>query len=402
MEFWLAFAVAVIVATAILMLAWRRRAISAEATLRSVASLVDGDGIGSALVGEVRARVDSTGVAEALQTAYLGAIEGASIGIALVDSSGDIQYTNPAGERLLVGDAERAVLRTRVSALSQRVGEHGHVEQIESDIHDPVRTVVTTTAVPLATDTGGVALVAIYLEDLSDRKRVDAMRTDFVANASHELKTPLGALSILAEALAQTDDEDTRARLAGRLRAEASRMANVIDDVVRLAETESLSIEFEPVEVAELVDEASEAVTALAGEKHIELVRGDIIDGTVAASREQMTSAVRNLLVNAITYTAAKEEPGTVRYSVRREGQSMCIDIQDTGIGIPDRYVDRVFERFFRVDRARSRESGGTGLGLSIVKNVALAHGGTVRLHSEVGAGSTFTICIPEAVKAPE
>ena len=80
----------------------------------------------------------------------------------------------------------------------------------------------------------------------------------------------------------------------------------------------------------------------------------------------------------------------------------MCIDIQDTGIGIPDRYVDRVFERFFRVDRARSRESGGTGLGLSIVKNVALAHGGTVRLHSEVGAGSTFTICIPEAVKAPE
>ena len=402
MEFWLAFAVAVIVATAILMLAWRRRAISAEATLRSVASLVDGDGIGSALVGEVRARVDSTGVAEALQTAYLGAIEGASIGIALVDSSGDIQYTNPAGERLLVGDAERAVLRTRVSALSQRVGEHGHVEQIESDIHDPVRTVVTTTAVPLATDTGGVALVAIYLEDLSDRKRVDAMRTDFVANASHELKTPLGALSILAEALAQTDDEDTRARLAGRLRAEASRMANVIDDVVRLAETESLSIEFEPVEVAELVDEAAEAVRALAGEKHIELVRGDIIDGTVAASREQMTSAVRNLLVNAITYTAVKQEPGTVRYSVRREGQSMCIDIQDTGIGIPDRYVDRVFERFFRVDRARSRESGGTGLGLSIVKNVALAHGGTVRLHSEVGAGSTFTICIPEAVKAPE
>ena len=107
-------------------------------------------------------------------------------------------------------------------------------------------------------------------------------------------------------------------------------------------------------------------------------------------------SAIRNLLENAITYTAVKGEEGTVSYGARREDGSICFDVKDTGVGVPDRYADRVFERFFRVDRARSRESGGTGLGLSIVKNVALAHGGSVSLRSEVGVGSVFTICIPE------
>lgn len=397
MEPWTLIAVLVVIAVAMMAFLWRRRAIAAEGSLRSIGQVIATDETGSNLVDEVRSTVLAAVHDRAMAAAYLGALEGASVGVAIADETGGIQYANPTCSHLLLGDGESAVLRTRVAALARRVNENQSIEQIESNVHDPVRRVLVTTAVPLASGTRDVGTVAIYIEDLSDQKRVDVMRSDFVANASHELKTPLGALSILAETLAETEDEDARARLAGRLRDEATRMAVVIDDVVRLAETESLGIEFETVQVAELVDEAARSVRHLASGTQIDVRRGEVVEGEVAASREQLTSAVRNLLENAITYTAVKEGPGTVTYHVRRENRSMCVDVEDSGIGIPSRYVDRVFERFFRVDRARSRESGGTGLGLSIVKNVAQAHGGTVRLQSEVGVGSTFTICIPEA-----
>lgn len=367
--------------------------------MRTIALLVGADDTDSDLARQVRSRLSVAAETERDASAYLGALEGASIGIAIVGCQGEAIYTNPAGEQLLLGDGERAVLRTRASALVQRVCQRGAIEQIESDIHEPVRRVLTTTAVPLPLDATGAGSVALYIEDLSDRERVDAMRTDFVANASHELKTPLGALSILAETLAATEDDEARFRLTDRLRAEAIRMAHVIDDIVQLAETESLGMEFELVEVVVLLDEAVEAVRSLAAESRIDLVRGDIVDGRIAASRRQIVSAVRNLLENAITYTAAKAEGGEVSYSARRDADSICIDVEDSGIGIPDRYADRIFERFFRIDRARSRESGGTGLGLSIVKNAALAHGGSVGLKSEVGSGSTFTICIPESAE---
>ena len=399
MGIWLALALVVIVVLAIAVLVLRRRALSAEATMHSVAMLVDGDATGADLARRVRTRMSIAAEAEAAAATYLGALGGASIGILIVDCAGEVLYMNPAGEEILSGDGERALLATRVSALAKRVCDHGTVEQIESDVHDPVRKVLTTTAVPLPSDAPAVASVALYIEDLSDQKRVDVMRTDFVANASHELKTPLGALSILAETLAETQDDETRSRLADRLRAEALRMANVIDDVVQLAETESRGVEFEVVKVSELVDEAADEVRSLAREKTIDLARGDVTAGSIAASRRQIVSAIRNLLENAITYTAVKGGDGVVSYSARREDGSICIAVRDTGVGIPDRYTDRVFERFFRVDRARSRESGGTGLGLSIVKNVVLSHGGSVSLQSEIGVGSTFTICLPEVTE---
>lgn len=397
MEPWTLIAVLLLVAMAAATFVWRRRAMNAEASLHSIGAVIATSKNGSDLVGEVRTAVEIATRMNATAAAYLGVLEGASIGVAMANEMGEIQYCNSACRTDLFGDRKSELLRTRVSALARRVSESQRVEQIESNVHDPVPKVLTTTAVPLPPDAGSAGAVAIYIEDLSAQKRVDVMRTDFVANASHELKTPLGALSILAESLAGTHDEDARARLAGRLRDEATRMAVVIDDVVRLAETESLGVEFEVVEVVELVDDAVESVQHLASTKQINVVRGEIVRGDVSGSREQLTSAIRNLLENAITYTAVKDGPGIVTYRVRRERHSMCIDVEDTGIGVADRYVDRVFERFFRVDRARSRESGGTGLGLSIVKNVAQAHGGSVALHSAVGVGSTFTICIPEA-----
>jgi len=399
MEIWPILAVLTIIVLLALTVRWHRRAMTDEATLLSIASLVDVGDAGSDLVREVRSRVSTIAESETAAQRYCGTLDGAAIGIALFDPLGEIRYVNPVGERLLIGNGEQTVLRPRISALVQRVAQSGGIERIESDVHDPVRRVLMATGVPLRVGGLNADSVAVYIEDLSDRKRVDAMRTDFVANASHELKTPLGALSILAETLAETTDVDARSRLAGRLRSEAARMANVIDDVVRLAETESSGLEFEVVQVSDLVDSAVESVAPLAADKHIELVRGEIATGGIAASREQVTSAIRNLLENAIVYTAVKDGTGTVTFRVQRKEGMMHIEIQDTGVGIPDQYVDRVFERFFRVDRARSRESGGTGLGLSIVKNVAQAHGGTVYLTSEVGVGSLFTICIPEATQ---
>ena len=228
------------------------------------------------------------------------------------------------------------------------------------------------------------------------------MRTDFVANASHELKTPLGALALLAETLADTRDEELRLRLAQRLQSEASRMASVVNDVLQLAETESLGAEYVHVSVSDLLAEAVKSVESIAAENEITLIEDDVEDATVAADRKQLLSAVSNLLNNAITYTAVKDEPGIVRYRSYLDDSTICVEVEDTGIGIPSRYTDRVFERFFRVDRARSRESGGTGLGLSIVRNVARAHGGSARVRSEVGVGSTFTISLPVVPEVAE
>lgn len=396
METWFVLLTAAILGLVIVAIGLNARRVAAEATLREIRSVASVDVDGDPLVAEVRQSYERVSASEAVGRRYFETLDAASIGIALLDASGDVQFANPVAERLLMGGGESAVLHARTSALVRRVSESGSTEQIVSDIHEPTRRVLTSTAVLVSRGSDASGTVAVYITDVSDRERVDAMRTDFVANASHELKTPLGALSILAETLAETQDEATRTRLASRLRSEAVRMAHVIDDIVRLAETESLATRFTAVNVSELVDGAADSVAMLASSKGIDLVRGEMATGVVDGSDEQMMSAVRNLLENAITYTAVKGEGGTVDYRVERSDGLMCIVVRDTGVGIAKQYIDRVFERFFRVDRARSRESGGTGLGLSIVRNVAQAHGGSVSVTSEVGVGSTFTIRIPD------
>lgn len=376
---------------------WRVRAVHAEAMLRSIGAEVGSEHMDSALIRKVRADQVRLAEAEASAASSYGALESAPIAIQSLDGDGLVSYSNAMARSLFAGDDENAILRARATALAQRVGETGRVTRIEVDVHEPERRILSLTALPLADSTGLSGAVGLYVEDLSARRRFDAMRTDFVANASHELKTPLGALSLLAETLAATSDETQRERLAQRLRSESARMANVIDDVAQLAETESLSAEFERIAIIVPLGEAVSSVEATARDRDIQLVAGDLVDAVVDGSRDQLASAFRNLLMNAIAYTAIKGEGGVVTYRTLLEGNTVCVQVEDSGIGIPARYTDRVFERFFRVDRARSRESGGTGLGLSIVKNVAIAHGGAVRVESRVGEGSVFTICVPVA-----
>ena len=164
-----------------------------------------------------------------------------------------------------------------------------------------------------------------------------------------------------------------------------------------MSDTESLGAEYTHVSTAEVVRRSVSSIEGLAAEQGIVVLPDDVVDATVVADEDQLVSAVTNLLQNAVTYTAVKGEAGIVRYRCGVEDGFAVIEVEDTGIGIPARYTDRVFERFFRVDRARSRESGGTGLGLSIVRNVAKAHGGSVSVTSKVGLGSTFAIRLPVA-----
>lgn len=387
--------VAVAVAAVIGVIVLRRQTVARGRTLRSVSRAVGVDDMDADLVRAVRAMARAAEEASVQANSYAAALQGANVGIALLSPTGAIEYANPSAQLMLEGPREKAVLRTRVTALGQRVFNSNEPEVIEVDIHDPERRVLALTAVPLEIDGGSVGSVCLYIDDLSAKRRIDAMRTDFVANVSHELKTPLGALAILAETIVDATNDEMRIRLGHRLQTEAARMAHVIDDVLQLAETESLGAEYVHASIVELIDEAMKAVDSIAGERDISIIRDDLVDATIAADRGQVVSALRNLFNNAITYTAVKDEPGFVRYRSYVEDGFVFVEIEDTGIGIPTRYTDRVFERFFRVDRARSRESGGTGLGLSIVRNVARAHGGNVALRSKVGVGSTFTVSFP-------
>lgn len=346
------------------------------------------------LRSEIRARdQDAALVAERLQTLEQ-TLAGLPIGVVLVSRTGTISSVNEAARLLFEGASHSEVLASRVSAIALRVHASGESESIEVGLHDPDRRVLSLTASPLA---DGSDVVAVTIADVSEERRVVSMRTDFVANASHELKTPLGALTLLAETLVLAEDGETRAMLASRLLTQASRMASVVDDVVQLAETESIGTDHVPLQMAEILEDCAAEANEKAAGADVVMTRGDMCDATVLGDREQISSAMRNLLTNAITYTGAKDHPGNVIYRCYTEGANVCVDISDTGIGIPDRDLDRVFERFYRVDRARSRESGGTGLGLSIVRNVALAHGGSASVTSDFGIGSTFTMCLPAA-----
>jgi two-component system sensor histidine kinase SenX3 len=244
----------------------------------------------------------------------------------------------------------------------------------------------------------GGALAVV--EDVSERLRLEAVRRDFVANVSHELKTPLGAVSLLAETIDGEDDPQVVARLARRMGAEAERLSRIVDDLLDLSRIESREgIPSTPVPVAEIVAEAVRPLVEVAQGLGVTLDVVDVRPGLeVAGDRRDLVSAVANLVDNAIKYS---DEGDVVSVRVAEGAGTVEIAVEDQGVGIPGRDLERIFERFYRVDRARSRSTGGTGLGLSIVRNVAVNHGGSVRVQSLEGHGSTFVLELPVAGEAP-
>ncbi len=237
--------------------------------------------------------------------------------------------------------------------------------------------------------------VLVIAEDLSDVRRVDAVRRDFVANVSHELKTPVGALSLLAEAVqSASDDPASVAHFAGRMQIEAARLSALVQDLIdlsRLQGGETVGT-FSAVPVSTVVAEAVDATRLLAQRKDIDVIVGGTPGLLVRGEEQLLVTAVRNLLSNAVNYSP---EGTRVAVGTREHEGIVEVSVTDQGIGIPDVEQERIFERFYRVDPARSRATGGTGLGLAIVKHVCVNHGGEVTVWSRPGEGSTFTLRLP-------
>jgi signal transduction histidine kinase len=222
------------------------------------------------------------------------------------------------------------------------------------------------------------------------------VRRDFVANASHELKTPVASIQAAAETLITVwqDDPDAVPRFAQQLDREAVRLSRIVADLLDLSRLESGSELHEQVHMDALVREEAERFDTTVIEARLTMRVEALAVPTVRGSGRDLSLLVRNLLDNAIRYT---REGGSVVASVTADDSWVTLHVKDTGIGIPSRELPRVFERFYRVDRARSRETGGTGLGLAIVRHVAENHGGSVRVESELGSGTTFRVELPRA-----
>ncbi|MDP1804317.1 MAG: ATP-binding protein [Acidimicrobiales bacterium] len=235
------------------------------------------------------------------------------------------------------------------------------------------------------------------VDDVSERQKLDAVRRDFVANVSHELRTPIGALTLLGEALSGQTDPAVVSRLAARITAEADRAARMIEDLLDLSRIESAEPpDHRLVDSDAIVAAAIERAAPAAGLKGVRLLSATrrARNVQVLGDEAQLVSAVANLVDNAVKYS----DPGSsVKVTAKVIDQALLIEVRDRGIGIPAGDLERIFERFYRVDRARSRGTGGTGLGLSIVHHVATNHGGDVSVESIEGRGSTFTLRLPAA-----
>jgi two-component system sensor histidine kinase SenX3 len=326
------------------------------------------------------------------EPAFSDVVEHHPTGVVVADAAGLVTYRNAAA-RALVGTHVGVLIDAAIER-HLRAGRGGEVGEEVVELYGPPKRVLDVVSRPLP---GGGSVV--FVDDITERRRLDQVRTDFVANISHELKTPIGALSVLAETLVDETDPATVTRVVDRMMGEAQRASSTIDDLMELSRIElGGDRASEPVRLADVVRAAVDRVTQLAAQREITiLATGAGLGGvgvpiTVAGDRPQLVSAVGNLVENAVKYS---ERGGNVRVRVDNDDEWIEISVVDQGVGIPQRDLSRIFERFYRVDRARSRETGGTGLGLSIVRHVATNHGGEVLVSSIEGQGSTFVLRLP-------
>lgn len=314
------------------------------------------------------------------------AVEHLEIGVLVLDEAGQVRYRN-ATARSFRGTHVGVLLDDHIAGVvtASRQGD-GDVAIVE--LHGPPKLWLEISAhvVP----SGGAA---VTIRDVSERARTDHMRSDFVTNISHELKTPVGAVAVLAEALIDESDPTVIQRLSDHLVEEAHRAVRTIDDLLKLSEIESTRPGDQVVDLAAVVESAIARGRVVDGGRGVDITSLDVPEGLrLRGDERQLVSAVGNLVENAVKYSHAGD---VVQVRVRVDDSAIEVMVADQGIGIPSRDLDRVFERFYRVDRARSRETGGTGLGLAIVRHVATNHGGEVLVSSQEGEGSTFVLRLP-------
>ena len=321
----------------------------------------------------------------------------------MLNESGTPVLANRAAAQLgLVREDEKSTqVHPAVLALATQVTRSGVRREVELDlprgIQDPGDEPfgVRVRVVPLIGPDYPPGHVAVEATDVTEAHRLARVRRDFVANVSHELKTPVGALALLAETLLEAgDDPQTARRFAERIHSESQRLARLVKELLelsRLQGAEPLPAQG-PVPVARIVSEVIDRSRTAAAAKHIDIHFAGTRGLTVHGNERQLVTAVANLVENAITYSP---EHTKVTIEAEQAGSLVRIAVVDQGIGIAASDLDRIFERFYRTDQARSRDTGGTGLGLAIVKHIAVNHGGRVTVESTVGEGSTFALLLP-------
>jgi two-component system sensor histidine kinase SenX3 len=319
----------------------------------------------------------------------------------VLDNSDHVLMASQAARKFgLVKDGQ--LMAGELLALVRRVRREGETREGEIDLSGSSfggrRASFAVRAAPLGAD----GLILLLAEDQTESRRVEEVRRDFVANISHELKTPVGALALLAETMEEAaDDPEAVRRFAGRMRQEASRLTYLVQDLITLSRIQAAEPVPDPipVDLSAVVTEALDRCRMKASARGIDLVAACEDRVVVLGDEDLLVTALRNLLDNAVAYSPERTR---VVVSAARDGtRNAQISVADQGIGIPERDLERIFERFYRVDPARSRATGGTGLGLAIVKHVMAAHRGNVTVWSQEGVGSTFTLHMPIASKTP-
>lgn len=349
--------------------------------------------------GRRRGAADSGGqrVSTVAQVMHL-AIQNSPTGVVVVDVSKDVILSNPSAHALNM--VHERTLNDRCWEAALRVFDSQETQEVPLTI--PSRrpggpsTYVRCAATPLTLADDRFAV--LYGVDESDLVRMESARRDFVANVSHELKTPVGALSLLVEALMQAkDDPDAVDHFGASLMREAKRLSTLITELISLSKLQGAEAlpDMEDVVVSDVIDGAVSRTRQLAADAGIEVTANCPEGLVVRGDRTLLVTAVANLINNAVNYSP---DHTTVSIScTRQDDETVAIRVTDRGIGISLADQERIFERFFRVDKARSRATGGTGLGLAIVKHVVANHGGAIKLWSRPGTGSTFTLELPAA-----
>ncbi len=351
------------------------------------------------------------------------------LGVVVVDADGTETYRNNEAQKYATGRHGDALVQVALDRVLE-AGLLGLSLEEGIEVYGPPARSILVQASPTY-DGGDVAGAVGVIDDVTQARHTDRVRSDFVANVSHELRTPVGAMSVLAETIADSDDMEVIDRLSGRMQREANRLASTIDDLLALSRLESGPVlDPETIDLVSVASMALERTAEAAQQKQVVVDIDDEVGGPLLIDGDygQLVSAVSNLIDNGIKYSdpgsevqirlrlvdsssdsdadtsgdgrdgpteEATNRPPSIDPTKRSPARWAELAVIDDGIGIPDRDLDRIFERFYRVDSARSRETGGTGLGLSIVRHALLNHGGTIDVESQEGAGSTFTVRLP-------
>ena len=349
------------------------------------------------MAAELRERIDQVGRERDRARQILDALDN---GVLLLDAELALLDANPAARRWFGLDSfepgtpiRRLLAVPDVANLADQSLASGQAVDGEIHLVFPEQRTLAVRATPL-TRLEEPAGVVVTLVDVTSRYQVDQVRRDFVTNASHELKTPVASIRALAEGLevAIDDDPATARRFMTRIGTEAERLEHLVKDLLDLARVERATLAVEPVDMGALAKDVAGRYAEVAAARNVSLEVNLEPGVGLEGDRAQLELLVANLVDNALRYT---EPGGSVWLRLTGASGKIVIEVEDTGMGIPSSDLPRVFERFYRIDKARQRQTGGTGLGLAIVRHVAERHGGTVAVHSELGRGSTFTVTLP-------